>query len=296
MLFILAIIVSLVAFVAWQSARRKYTAERNPVFRSSAAIAGGLALLFALIAITQVFTVVPAGHVGVVDFFGTVSEQTLKAGINPVNPLARVIKFSVKTQELKEVMEVPSKEGLSVQLEVSALYHMNPEEAAKVYKTIGENYAEVILIPQFRSVTRGVTAGYDARALYTSERELLAQGIQRELERLVVPRGINIEATPLRRVGLPPGLTQAIEEKLRSEQESQRMQFVLTKEKQEADRKRIEAQGISDFQNIVAKGISEQLLRWKGIEATEKLAASPNAKVVVIGAGKDGLPLILDTK
>jgi regulator of protease activity HflC (stomatin/prohibitin superfamily) len=100
----------------------------------------------------------------------------------------------------------------------------------------------------------------------------------------------------LRKVGLPPGLTQAIEEKLRAEQESQRMQFVLLKEKQEAERKRIEAQGIADFQEIVTKGISEPLLRWKGIEATEKIAQSPNAKVIVIGAGKDGLPLILDTK
>ena len=125
---------------------------------------------------------------------------------------------------------------------------------------------------------------------------MLAQTILKDLEAIIGPRGVEVEYTPLRRVGLPPGLTQAIEEKLRAEQESQRMQFVLTKEKQEADRKRIEAQGISDFQNIVAKGISEQLLRWKGIEATQKLAESSNSKVVVIGAGKDGLPIILDTK
>lgn len=296
MLFLLSTIVAVIGFFAWTAARRKLRLEKNPMLRSPVLLAGGVTLLFVLIAFSQIFTVVPAGHVGVVDFFGTVSDMTLKAGINMVNPLARVIKFSVKTEELKEVMEVPSKEGLSVQLEVSVLYHLNPEKAGEVYKTIGENYVEVILQPQFRSVTRGVTAGYDARALYTSEREMLALGIQKELERLVEPRGINVETTPLRRVGLPPGLTQAIEEKLRSEQESQRMQFVLTKEKQEADRKRIEAQGISDFQNIVAKGISEQLLRWKGIEATEKISQSQNAKVIIIGAGKDGLPLILDTK
>ncbi|MEK6756801.1 MAG: SPFH domain-containing protein, partial [Bacteroidota bacterium] len=116
--------------------------------------------------------------------------------------------------------------------------------------------------------------------------------VKQDLEKLVGPRGIEIEATPLRRVGLPPDLSKAIEEKLRADQESQRMQFILQKERQEAERKRIEAQGISDFQNIVARGISEQLLRWKGIEATEKLAASQNAKIVIIGAGKDGLPLI----
>jgi regulator of protease activity HflC (stomatin/prohibitin superfamily) len=152
------------------------------------------------------------------------------------------------------------------------------------------------LVPQFRSAARGVTASYDARALYTSEREQLAQTILKDLQGIVEPRGIAVESTPLRKVGLPAGLTASIEQKLQSEQESQRMQFVLTKEKQEAERKRIEAQGIADFQAIVTKGISDQLLRRKGIEATEKIAQSPNTKVVIIGAGKDGLPLILDTK
>jgi len=193
-------------------------------------------------------------------------------------------------------MDVPSKEGLTVQLEVSAIYHLDPDRAPEIYKTVGPNYVEVILEPQFRSVARGVTAGFEAKALYTSEREMLAEIILKDIQRQVGTRGVTVEATPLRRVGLPPGLTQAIEEKLRAEQESQRMQFVLLKEKQEAERKRIEAQGIADFQEIVTKGISEPLLRWKGIEATEKIAQSPNAKVIVIGAGKDGLPLILDTK
>jgi prohibitin 1 len=207
-----------------------------------------------------------------------------------------VIKLSVKTQEIKEAMDVPSREGLTVGLEVSVLYHLSPTKAAEVYRSIGPNYVEVLLEPQFRSVARGVTAAYDAKALYTSEREHLAQAIRADLEKLVEPRGIDVEVTPLRKVTLPAGLTQAIEDKLKSEQESQRMQFVLIKEQQEAERKRIEARGIADFQDIVARGISEPLLRWKGIEATEKLAASPNAKVVIVGSGKDGLPIILDTK
>ena len=116
-----------------------------------------------------------------------------------------------------------------------------------------------------------------------------------QLQSLVEERGIRIEATPLRTITLPPRLTQAIEEKLQAEQESQRMQFVLLKEKQEAERKGIEASGIADFQKIVTKGISEQLLRWKGIEATEKLANSQNTKVIIVG-GKDGLPLIMDAR
>lgn len=253
-------------------------------------------VVFGLLSLGQCFTVIPAGHVGVVDFFGVVYDNTLKSGINLVNPLAKVVKFSVKTQEIKEDMDVPSKEGLTVGLEISVLFHLNPEKASLVYKTIGENYAQIVLIPNFRSVCRGVTASYEAKALYTSEREQLAQLIKEELSKNVGPRGITIEATPLRKLVLPEGLSRAIEAKLQAEQESQRMQFILQKEEQEAQRKRIEAKGIADFQDIVTRGISEPLLRWKGIEATEKLASSPNSKIVIIGAGKDGLPIILDTK
>lgn len=248
-----------------------------------------------LLALAQWLTVVPAGNVGVIDFFGNVSSRVLHAGINVVNPLARVVKMSVKTQEIKEVMQVPSREGLTVGLETSVLFHLDAQKAPQVYKTVGRFYTGVILEPQFRSVTRGVTAEYDAKALYTSEREHLSQLILRDLEKQTGPRGVIVESVPLRRVILPPGLTQSIESKLQAEQESQRMQFVLTKEKQEADRKRIEARGIADFQRIVVEGISDQLLRWKGIQATEKIATSQNAKVVIIGSGKDGLPLIFNT-
>ena len=117
--------------------------------------------------------------------------------------------------------------------------------------------------------------------------------MEKELSKLVEPRGITIESAPLRQMVLPEGLSASIEEKLKAEQESQRMEFILKKETQEADRKRIEAKGIADFQAIVSRGISEQLLKWKGIEATEKLANSSNSKIVVIGSGKSGLPLIL---
>jgi regulator of protease activity HflC (stomatin/prohibitin superfamily) len=252
---------------------------------------GGAIML--LLGASQAVTVVPAGSVAVVDVFGNVSSTTLKPGINIVNPFADVVHFSVKTQEIKEAAEVPSKEGLTVQLELSVLYHLNPDEADDVYRTLGEDYADILLVPFFRSVTRGVTAEYEAKALYTSEREELAQRIQTELSRKVAPRGIVIEGTPLRKIALPAKVTDAIEDKLKAEQESQRMQFVLTKEKQEAERKRVEAQGVADFQRIVSEGINDNLLKWKGIEATEELARSNNSKVVVIGSGQNGLPLIL---
>lgn len=249
-----------------------------------------------LVTLSKALVVIPAGHVGVVDLFGKVAPTTLKSGIQVVNPLARVVKMSIKTQEIKETMDVPSKEGLTMQIELSVLYHVDPEKAQEIYRTVGLDYAGIILEPQFRSVARGVTAAYEAKALYTSEREQLAMVIATDLRKLVEARGLVIEATPMRKLTLPMRLSGAIEEKLSAEQESQRMQFVLMKEKQEADRKRIEAEGISDFQKIVSQGINEGLLRWKGIEATMKIAESQNAKVVVIGSGKDGLPIILGDK
>ncbi|HUL59583.1 MAG TPA: prohibitin family protein [Anaeromyxobacteraceae bacterium] len=288
MLFFLLIALAAVAFTASRAVRR-----------TSAGAATGLVLagvVLAALSLTQTFAMVPAGHVGVVDVFGSVSPGTLKAGINVVNPLARVVNMSVKTQEVKETMDVPSKEGLTMRLESSALFHLDPEKAADVYKTVGPEYVAVLLEPQFRSVTRGVTAGYEAKALYTSEREQLSELIAVDLRKLVGPRGIVIEAAPLRQLILPPRLAAAIEEKLGAEQESQRMQFVLQKERQEADRRRIEAQGIADFQKIVSLGINEQLLKWKAIEATLKIAESQNAKVVIIGSGKDGLPVILGSE
>jgi len=288
-LFIIALLAAIVAFVVFINAKKRYN-KLESVFALSGFVVA------VLIAIAQFWTMIPAGSVGVVDFFGNVSENTLKAGINFVNPAANVIKFSIKTQEIKEQMSVPTKEGLNVQIEISLLYHLNPEYAFDIYRTVGENYSEIIVLPQFRSVVRGVTSQFEAKSLYTSGREPLSKSIEKELSGLVGKRGITIESAAVRQIVLPKGLTAVIEEKLKAEQESQRMQFILLKEQQEADRKRIEAKGISDFQEIVSKGLTDQVLRWKGIEATEKLANSPNSKTVIIGSGKEGLPLILGNK
>lgn len=257
------------------------------------AIFVGVAGLFAIMMLSCMIVVIDAGHIGVVDVFGNVSNNTLKAGIQFVNPMARVIQMSIQTLEIKEVMEVPSKEGMTMSLEMSVLYHLDPDKAADVYRSVGETFASVLIEPQFRSVARGVTASYEAKALYTSEREAVAELITTDLRKIVSPRGVIIENTPMRKLTLPARLQAAIEEKLSADQESQRMQFVLTKEKQEADRKRIEARGISDFQTIVTEGISDKLLQWRGIEATQELAKSQNAKIVIIGNSKNGLPLIL---
>jgi prohibitin 1 len=296
MVFLLTLAGALVAFFVWRAAAKKVKLN-NLAYKSMATLSAATAGVLCLLALTQCFTQVPAGHVGVVDFFGIVAQRTLPSGINFVNPLASVHKFSIQTDEHKETMQVLSREGLTIGLEISVLYRLNPDSAARVYQTIvGGDYQNIILIPNFRSISRSVTASFQASALYSTERERLGIAIQEELARTIAPRGITVEATPLRNVALPTQLTEAIEQKQRADQEAQRMEFILLKEKQEADRKRIEAKGIADFQTIVAAGISEQLLRWKGIEATEKLANSQNTKVIIVGAGKDGLPIIMDTK
>jgi len=209
--------------------------------------------------------------------------------------MANVVKFDTRKQEIKEVMNVPSKEGMSVELEISMIFQLKVDKVNLIYKTAGnyEEYLQKLVVPNFRSVVRGVTTKYEAKALYTAERDKLENEMRDKLSSVREISEISVLSTPLRQITLPRGLTASIEEKLKSEQESQRMTFVLERERQEAERKRIEAKGISDFQTIVSQGISDQLLRWKGIEATEKLANSQNSKVIVIGSGKDGLPIIL---
>ncbi|MCM8779561.1 MAG: prohibitin family protein, partial [Candidatus Omnitrophica bacterium] len=177
--------------------------------------------------------IVPAGYVGVIDFFGRVSPVALKSGINFVNPLVRVINMSIRTQEDKETMNVPSKEGLNVALDVSVLYRLDPAKAAEVYRTVGIDYREVILLPQYRAAARGVTVAHEAKALYTSEREMLAQAIFDSLKNLVGERGIIIERVLLRAITLPVTVSAAIEQKLKAEQEAERMKFVLQRETQE---------------------------------------------------------------
>ena len=248
---------------------------------------------FILLLVGSPFKTIPAGHVGVKDFFGSVSATTLSPGVRLVFPFTKVVRMTIQTQEMKEVAEVPSREGLILSLEVSLLYQLDPAKAAEIYKTVGRDYASIVVEPQFRSAIREITASYDAKALYSAEREKIAKEIFDLFRRMSGERGILVQQVLLRKIGLPPVVANAIQEKLRREQEAEQMKFVLQKEQQEAERKRIEAQGIADFQKIVAAGISSQHLEWKGIEATEKLASSPNTKIVVIGNPKSGLPIIL---
>jgi prohibitin 1 len=239
------------------------------------------------------FTTIPAGRVGVLTLFGRVTGEKLDAGLHLVNPLKKVVEMSVRTESVKESADVPSSEGLVMGLDTSMVFHLNPDMAAKVYTDLGPNYIDAIVEPTLRSAIREATASHSANALYSSARQEVQNEIRAALKRDLEPRGLVIEDVLLRDIRLPIALKASIEAKQQAEQESLAMNFKLQKEKQEADRKRIEAAGIRDFQSTVSQGISNQLLEWKGIEATETLAKSPNTKIVIIGNSKNGLPLVL---
>jgi prohibitin 1 len=252
-------------------------------------ISAFLVVIFLFASVTRV----QSGHVGVLTLFGRVTGEVLPEGIHMINPFKSSNEMSIRTQEIKESASVPSAEGLVMNLDTSLIYHLDPEKASDVYQKIGPNYLNVFIEPNLRAAIREATASHTANALYSGERGLVAKQIRDQLTTLLGQRGILVESILLRDIQLPQTLKTSIETKQQAEQEALAMSFRLQKEKQEAERKRIEAAGIRDFQQIVAQGISPQLLEWKGIEATENLAKSANAKVVVIGNPKNGLPLIL---
>jgi prohibitin 1 len=265
-------------------------ADSNPIFRL---LGLGIAGLVLVVLLFNCVARVESGNVGVLTLFGRVTGEVLPEGIHLVSPFKTNNEMSIRTQEIKESASVPSSEGLVMNLDTSLIFHVDPAKASDVYQKIGPNYQAVLIEPNLRAAIREATASHSANALYTGEREMVAKQIFDQLAGLLGQRGFVVESILLRDIQLPATLKSSIEAKQQAEQEALAMSFRLQKETQEAQRKRIEAGGIRDFQQIVAQGISPQLLEWKGIEATESLAKSSNSKVVVIGNNKNGLPLIL---
>jgi len=250
--------------------------------------------LILLIFVFSSFTTVHNGFVGVLSLYGDVDTgNVLQAGFHFINPLKSVHEVNVQTNEMKESADVPSNEGLIMHLDTSLRFHIDPARAAELYKNVQGEVETTIIEPALRSDIREVTSSHSANALYSGERDKVASEILERQKANLGSRGIVVEAVFLRDIALPVSLKEAIEQKQRAEQESLAMSFRLQKEKQEADRKRIEAEGIRDFSRTVASGISPELLTWKGIETTEKLSNSPNAKIVIIGNSKNGLPLVM---
>ncbi|HEY7863790.1 MAG TPA: prohibitin family protein [Thermoanaerobaculia bacterium] len=253
-----------------------------------------LALLAA--ALSAGCAAVPTQHVGVLETFGKVHDNTWSPGLHGWAPWIGVHRINCRTMQIEEKTATPTGEGLVVGLDVSIVFHAEPAAAKDIFSRYGglAGLIQSVLVPEFRSVIRDVTAGFNAVDLYSGRREAIGQKMLADLRTRLEGRGINVEAVLLRNIELPEQVAKAVEAKLAADQQAQQMEFVLKKEQREAERKRIEAQGIADFQRIVTAGITPGLLTWKGIEATKALAESPNAKIVIAG-GKNGLPIILNT-
>jgi len=237
------------------------------------------------------FFVVHPGEVVVVVTLGHIT--TALPGPHFRTPLVSTInRMSTQTQLLQQGNAIPTREGLNVYLDTAILYRINATMAGHLYQTVGMDYCGVLLEPEAASAVRGLTSEKEAKALYSSGRNEIQLSVKQELQVSLGPRGIFVEDVLLKDIKLPDELSQSIELKAKAEQDAARMEFVLQKERQEADRKAIEAKGIADFQRIVSEGISENLLKWKGIEATEKLSESKNAKIVMVGNTGTSLPVL----
>jgi len=210
-----------------------------------------------------------------------------------VAPWNKMYTYNVRTQDMREDLHVLANNGLSIKLETSVRYKAQVDKLPELHQTVGQNYYEVLLAPAIRSEARQVGGRYTPEEIYSTKRAMVEEEIFKAVAKSLEGRPIVLEAILVRNVDLPPKLKNAINEKLEEEQRALKMVFTLNREKQEATRKEIEAQGIAERNRIITDSISDKLLRYEGIQATERLASSQNAKVVVIGSGKDGLPLIL---
>ncbi|MHA8094884.1 prohibitin family protein [Aquirufa lenticrescens] len=261
--------------------------------------------VFAILGLTSSAVVqVDAGEVGVQSVFGKVQPSTLNSGLNFVNPLAKVVVFDAKTQNYTmssvhdegdkagdDAIRVLTKDGLEVVVDLTVLFRIIPSEAPHVLAEIGEDYKDKVVRPITRTMIRDNAVYYDAVGLYSLKRNEFQQRIYTDIEKNFKKRGLVLEQLLIRNINLPTSVKTTIESKINAEQDAQKMQFVLQKEKQEAERKRVEAQGIADYQKILSTGLSDKQLQYESIIAQKELAKSPNAKVIIMG-GKSA-PIIL---
>ncbi len=241
-------------------------------------------------------TQVPSGHLGV--FYskfggGTQLGKIYGEGFNWHFPWNSMIVYKIQLQEQEEKLTVLSSDGATIKMDVSILYRPDARKIDSLQVTIGPNYYNVKVAPTVRGIARDVAGRYTPEEIYSTKRAQVKKEIRDELTKAMGHTYIIIENVIMRDVSIPEKISEAINFKLTADQEAQKMKFTIEKERLEAERKKIEAKGIADFQKIVSAGITPSLLKWKGIEATLKLAESQNTKVVVIGNSEDGLPIIL---
>lgn len=260
-------------------------------WKISQLLAGFLVLFAALVGCTTI----PTGMGGVewTPTQGTLKEP-LGEGFHVVSPFATIYKIDLREQHHLEDLEVLANNGLSVILKTSVLYQVPFGDLQRLQSEIGPNYYGVLVAPLLRSVARKVVGRYSAEEIYSTKREEVEREIFQEVLKKNEGKPVRINTILIREVHLPSAVQAAIQRKLEQEQKALEMQYILDRERKEAERKRIEAGGIADAQQIIGKGLTPQVLEFRGIEATEKLALSSNSKIVVIGSGKNGLPVILN--
>lgn len=234
------------------------------------------------IVLTGSCTVIRQGEVGVKRTIGKIKPETLMEGAKFFNPfITKIIKLPTQTMNIEVRLPLPSKEGLTVQSDVSILYRLEGSYAPQIVEKLGRSYEQVVILPVFRSAVADISSQYYAKDMHTGQRSVIEKSIKALMMTQLKDRGFVVEAVLMKSIVLPTGLTKAIEDKLEAEQDAQRMQFVLDKERQEAKRRTIEAEGVRDSQKIIAEGLTPLLLKFKTIEAFNKLATSPNSKVII---------------
>lgn len=248
----------------------------------------------------SMFKVVDAGHVGVKTLYGKVDDDVLYSGLNVINPLVEVTTFDAKTQNYTmsavhdegnkdgdDAIRILTSDGLEVTIDLSVLFSVEPTQAPKILKEIGEDYVEKIVRPIARTAIRDNAVSYEAVALYSTRRQEFQNKIFETIQQSFGKRGLKLEQLLIRNITLPQSVRRTIESKINAEQDAQKMQFVLQKEKQEAERKRVEAQGIADYQKILSTGLSDKQLQYESIKAQKEIALSANTKIILMGGGKN---------
>jgi regulator of protease activity HflC (stomatin/prohibitin superfamily) len=266
----------------------------------------GLAII-ALGLLTSCIKQIDAGQIGIQSLFGKVSNEILYSGLNVINPLVDVKTIDVKTQNYTmsgvhdegdkggdDAIRVLTADGLEVIIDLTVLYRVISNEAPRIVKETGLDYRDKIVRPLTRTKIRDNAVYFTAIDLYSTKRDLFQGRIFKSIEEDFKKRGLVLEQLLVRNITLPANVKGSIEDKIRAEQDAQKMEFVLQKEKQEAERKRVEAQGIADYQKIISAGLGDKQLQYEQIQVLKGLVTSPNSKVIVLGKGNT--PVILDTK
>lgn len=298
-LFIFGCIILLATFAI---PRNDYRLVR---FRRPLLFIGSIVLLLGIISTAVVQ--INVGEVGVKKLFGKVQKDVLHSGLHFINPLLEVQTLDVKTQNYTmsgvqdegtkgadDAIRVLTADGLEVTIDLSVLYRLISSEAPKMLQQTGADYENKIVRPITRTRIRDNAVYYDAVALYSTKRDEFQQRIFKNIEDDFNKRGLMLENLLVRNITLPQSVRSTIEQKINAEQDAQKMQFVLQKEKQEAERKRVEAEGIADYQRIINMSLTDKQLQYEGIKAQLEIAKSPNAKVIIMGKGNT--PVILDGK